>query len=67
MSAQQKIQTFEFTFLWQMREKRRLLAIIRKPGVRKHEAWRQLLELANRKAQLKREFDSFLKQTTGNA
>lgn len=69
MNAKQQMAQFEISFLWWARENRRLLAIIQTPGKRgKHRAWRKLMELALRKAQLQRELNLFLKhQTTGNA
>jgi len=60
MNADQQLKIFEAATAWQRREKQRLFARLRAPGQGKHRAWKQLLELATRITQLKREFNRFL-------
>ena len=67
MNPETHVDKFAPTFLWMAQEEGRLMKIIQTRGVKKHHAWRQLMELVIRRAQLDREVKRFLnKRTTGN-
>jgi hypothetical protein len=62
MNPNEQLAQFNAAMSWCKAEKRRLLKIIRTRGARgKHDAWKKLLEIANRTAQLGRELKRFLR------
>jgi hypothetical protein len=60
MSAEEQFKMFEAQTAWLHAENVRLLKIIQTPRVKKHQAWKQLLEINSRTVQCKREFNRFL-------
>jgi len=60
MNIDPQLEMFQAQGDWLRGEKSRLLFIIRTSGAKKHRAWIQLLELAQRIAQFNREFTKFM-------